>query len=92
MCRSPGTKNVQNVFAVKPIQEHTSNKFELDINKFVTSAAVSIAKGTDVNTAIRKASENIAKEIERQKRSIVSKDIKSRSFLWEWPTFSLWQF
>jgi multiple sugar transport system substrate-binding protein len=62
-------KKVQNVFAVKPIQEHTSNQYELDINKFVTSAAESIAKGTDVNTAIRKASESIDKEVERLKKN-----------------------
>ncbi|MEK3910156.1 ABC transporter substrate-binding protein [Paenibacillus sp. FSL H7-0331] len=62
-------KKVQNVFAVKPIQEHTSHQFELDINKFVTEAAAGIAKGTDVNTAIRKASESIDKEVERLQKN-----------------------
>jgi multiple sugar transport system substrate-binding protein len=62
-------KKVQNVFAAKPQQEHTAHRFELDVNKFVTEAAASIAKGTDVNTAVRKASESIDKEVERLQKN-----------------------
>ncbi|TDG00839.1 ABC transporter substrate-binding protein [Paenibacillus piri] len=62
-------KKVQNVFVGEPLQEHNFHQFELDVQKYVTEAAKSIATGTDVNTAIRKASESVDKEVERLQKN-----------------------
>lgn len=59
-------KKIQNVFVGTPVPEHNFHKFESDVLKYMTEATKSIALNqADVNTAIRKASEAIDKEVER---------------------------
>ena len=59
-------KKVQNVFVGSPLQEHTFHPYEIDVQKYVNEAAKSIAiDKVDVNTALRKASEEVDKAVER---------------------------
>jgi multiple sugar transport system substrate-binding protein len=62
-------KKIQNIFVGTPLQTHKSHQFETDIGKFVTQANLDLANGLDVNSTIRKASENIDKEIERLQKN-----------------------
>lgn len=58
-------KTVQNVFIGEPIQEHYQHPYEPEISKRLTEAAEDLAvKGLDVNSAIRKATEAINKDVE----------------------------
>ncbi|WP_079913193.1 ABC transporter substrate-binding protein [Paenibacillus sp. 32352] len=63
-------KKVQNVFAGKPLKTHATNEYESDITKYVSDAYRDmVLNNIDVNTAIRKASENIDKEVERLRKN-----------------------
>lgn len=62
-------KKIQNIFVGQPLQDHRIHEFEGDVTKFVTEANKDLAKGVDVNTAIRKASEAIDKEVERLQKN-----------------------
>ncbi|WP_248924298.1 ABC transporter substrate-binding protein [Paenibacillus hamazuiensis] len=63
-------KKVQNVFVGQPLKTHETNEYENDITKFVTDAYKDmVLNNTDINTAIRKASENIDKEVERLRKN-----------------------
>ncbi|TDF98812.1 ABC transporter substrate-binding protein [Paenibacillus piri] len=62
-------KKIENIFKGQPLQDHTIHEFEGDVGKFVTEANLDLAKGIDVNTAIRKASEAIDKEVERLRKN-----------------------
>jgi multiple sugar transport system substrate-binding protein len=58
-------KSVQNVFIGEPLQEHYIHPYELDISARLTEAAEDLAvKGLDVNSAIRKATDAINKDVE----------------------------
>lgn len=57
-------KNVQNVFIGKPLQEHYIHHYESGITARLTEAAEDLAiNGLDVNSAIRKATEAINKDV-----------------------------
>ncbi|WP_240417185.1 ABC transporter substrate-binding protein [Paenibacillus periandrae] len=62
-------KKIQNIFVGTPLQTHKSNQFETDIAKYMTEANLDLAHGLDVNSTIRKASENINKEVERLQKN-----------------------
>ncbi|WP_248924295.1 ABC transporter substrate-binding protein [Paenibacillus hamazuiensis] len=63
-------KKVQNVFVGQPLQEHNFHQFEVDVQKYVNDAAKSIAiDKVDVNTALRKASEEVDKAVERLQKN-----------------------
>jgi multiple sugar transport system substrate-binding protein len=58
-------KTVQNVFVGEPIQEHYQHPYESEISKRLAEAAEDMAiNGLDVNSAIRKATEAINKDVE----------------------------
>lgn len=58
-------KSVQNVFIGEPLQEHYIHPYELEITTRLTEAAEDMAvKGLDVNSAIRKATDAINKDVE----------------------------
>lgn len=58
-------KSVQNVFIGEPLQEHYIHPYELDISTRLTEAAEDLAVGgLDVNSAIRKATDVINKDVE----------------------------
>ncbi|WP_169090312.1 ABC transporter substrate-binding protein [Paenibacillus sp. PL91] len=58
-------KSVQNVFVGEPLQEHYIHPYELEITTRLTEAAEDLAiKGLDVNSAIRKATDAINKDVE----------------------------
>lgn len=58
-------KSVGNVFIGEPLQEHYFHPFELDVLGRLTEAAEDMAVGgLDVNSAIRKASEAINRDVE----------------------------
>ncbi|MEF3304559.1 ABC transporter substrate-binding protein [Paenibacillus sp. GYB003] len=64
-------KKVQNVFVGEPLQEHFVHPFELEIAARLTDAAADLAVGgLDVNSAIRKATEAINKDVETLKTTI----------------------
>ncbi|GAA3408857.1 ABC transporter substrate-binding protein [Paenibacillus hodogayensis] len=57
-------KQVQNVFIGKPLQEHFIHPYESNITVRLTEAAEDLAiNGLDVNSAVRKASEAINKDV-----------------------------
>ncbi|WP_246066841.1 ABC transporter substrate-binding protein [Paenibacillus koleovorans] len=57
-------KSVQNVFVGQPLQEHYIHPYELEISAKLTDAAADLAiNGLDVNSAIRKATEAINKDV-----------------------------
>jgi multiple sugar transport system substrate-binding protein len=58
-------KSVQNVFIGEPLQEHYIHPYELEITTRLTEAAEDLAiNGLDVNSAIRKATDAINKDVE----------------------------
>lgn len=58
-------KTVQNVFVGEPLQEHYIHPYELEITARLTEAAQDLAVGgLDVNSAIRKATEAINKDVD----------------------------
>ncbi|MEK5057398.1 ABC transporter substrate-binding protein [Paenibacillus shunpengii] len=58
-------KTVENVFIGEPLQEHYIHPYELEITQRLTEAAEDMAvKGLDVNSAIRKATDAINKDVE----------------------------
>ncbi|RXZ82510.1 extracellular solute-binding protein [Paenibacillaceae bacterium] len=58
-------KSVQNVFIGEPIQEHYIHPYQAEITVRLTEAAEDLAiNGLDVNSAIRKATETINKDVE----------------------------
>jgi len=58
-------KTVQNVFVGQPLQEHYFHPYEQEIAPRLTEAAEDLAiNGLDVNSAIRKATEAINKDVE----------------------------
>ncbi|ALS23376.1 MULTISPECIES: ABC transporter substrate-binding protein [Paenibacillus] len=64
-------KTVQNVFVGEPLQEHYIHPYESEISKRLLEAAEDLAvKGLDVNSAIRKATEAINKDVETLKTTI----------------------
>ncbi|MGO4697784.1 ABC transporter substrate-binding protein [Paenibacillus sp. 2TAB26] len=64
-------KTVQNVFIGKPIQEHFIHPYESSITIRLTEAAEDLAiHGLDVNSAIRKATDAINKDVETLKTTI----------------------
>lgn len=64
-------KTVQNVFIGEPIQEHYIHPYESSISIRLTEAAEDLAvKGLDVNSAIRKATDAINKDVETLKTTI----------------------
>ncbi|MDF2836029.1 MAG: transporter substrate-binding protein [Paenibacillus sp.] len=64
-------KAVQNVFVGEPLQEHYIHPYELEISARLTEAAEDLAvKGLDVNSAIRKATEAINKDVETLRTTI----------------------
>lgn len=64
-------KTVQNVFIGEPILEHYQHPYESEITKRLTEAAEDIAiHGLDVNSAIRKATEAINKDVETLRTTI----------------------
>lgn len=64
-------KSVQNVFIGEPIQEHYQHPFEPEISVRLTEAAEDMAiNGLDVNSAIRKATEAINRDVETLKTTI----------------------
>jgi multiple sugar transport system substrate-binding protein len=64
-------KTVQNVFIGEPIQEHYIHPYESSITTRLTEAAEDLAvKGLDVNSAIRKATDAINKDVETLKTTI----------------------
>lgn len=64
-------KTVQNVFIGEPRQEHYIHPYESSISIRLTEAAEDLAiNGLDVNSAIRKATEAINKDVETLKTTI----------------------
>jgi len=64
-------KTVQNVFIGEPLQEHYIHPYESEISKRLTEAAEDLAiHGLDVNSAIRKATDAINKDVETLKTTI----------------------
>ncbi|MGO4547924.1 ABC transporter substrate-binding protein [Paenibacillus sp. 2TAB23] len=64
-------KTVQNVFIGEPIQEHYIHPYESSISIRLTEAAEDLAiHGLDVNSAIRKATDAINKDVETLKTTI----------------------
>jgi multiple sugar transport system substrate-binding protein len=64
-------KTVQNVFIAEPIQEHYIHPYESSISIRLKEAAEDLAvKGLDVNSAIRKATDAINKDVETLKTTI----------------------
>lgn len=64
-------KSVQNVFIGEPLQEHYVHPYELEISTRLTEAAQDLAVGgLDVNSAIRKATEAINKDVETLRTTI----------------------
>ncbi|OMF23430.1 hypothetical protein BK133_24370 [Paenibacillus sp. FSL H8-0548] len=64
-------KTVQNVFIGEPIQEHYIHPYESSITIRLTEAAEDLAiNGLDVNSAIRKATDAINKDVETLKTTI----------------------
>jgi multiple sugar transport system substrate-binding protein len=64
-------KTVQNVFVGEPLQEHYVHPYELEIGKRLEEAAADLAvNGLDVNSAIRKATEAINKDVETLKTTL----------------------
>lgn len=64
-------KTVQNVFIGEPIQEHYIHPYESSITVRLTEAAEDLAiHGLDVNSAIRKATDAINKDVETLKTTI----------------------
>ncbi|TMV52703.1 extracellular solute-binding protein [Paenibacillus mesophilus] len=64
-------KTVQNVFVGDPLQEHYVHPYELEIGKRLEEAAADLAiNGLDVNSAIRKATEAINKDVETLKTTL----------------------
>jgi len=64
-------KTVQNVFIGKPIQEHFIHPYESSITIRLAEAAEDLAiHGLDVNSAIRKATDAINKDVETLKTTI----------------------
>jgi multiple sugar transport system substrate-binding protein len=64
-------KTVQNVFISEPIQEHYIHPYESSISIRLKEAAEDLAvKGLDVNSAIRKATDAINKDVETLKTTI----------------------
>lgn len=64
-------KSVQNAFVGEPLQEHYIHPYELEIGKRLEEAAADLAiNGLDVNSAIRKATEAINKDVETLKTTI----------------------
>lgn len=58
-------KTVENVFIGEPLQEHYIHPYELEITQRLTEAAEDMAvNGLDVNSAIRKATDAINKDVE----------------------------
>lgn len=67
-------KTVQNVFIGEPLQEHYVHPYELEITTRLTEAAEDLAiNGLDVNSAIRKATEAINKDVETLRTTIGDK-------------------
>ncbi|MGO4547926.1 ABC transporter substrate-binding protein [Paenibacillus sp. 2TAB23] len=67
-------KSVQNVFIGEPLQEHYIHPYELEITTRLTEAAEDLAvNGLDVNSAIRKATEAINKDVETLRTTIGDK-------------------
>ncbi|GAB7055078.1 MULTISPECIES: ABC transporter substrate-binding protein [unclassified Paenibacillus] len=64
-------KSVQNVFIGEPLQEHYIHPYELEITPRLTEAAEDLAvNGLDVNSAIRKATDAINKDVETLKTTL----------------------
>jgi multiple sugar transport system substrate-binding protein len=64
-------KTVQNVFVGEPLQEHYVHAYELEIGKRLEEAAADLAiNGLDVNSAIRKATEAINKDVDALKTTL----------------------
>ncbi|MBH5317412.1 extracellular solute-binding protein [Paenibacillus sp. GSMTC-2017] len=64
-------KTVQNVFVGEPLQEHYIHPYEGEIAIRLTEATEDLAvKGLDVNSAIRKATEAINKDVETLRTTI----------------------
>ncbi|GFN31717.1 ABC transporter substrate-binding protein [Paenibacillus xylaniclasticus] len=64
-------KTVQNVFVGEPLQEHYFHPYETEISARLTEAAADMAvNGLDVNSAIRKATEAINKDVESLRATI----------------------
>ncbi|QAY65358.1 ABC transporter substrate-binding protein [Paenibacillus protaetiae] len=64
-------KTVQNVFVGEPLQEHYFHPYENDISVRLTEAAEDLAiHGLDVNSAIRKATDAINKDVESLRQTI----------------------
>lgn len=64
-------KNVQNVFVGEPMQEHYQHPYESEISARLREAAEDLAVGgLDVNSAIRKATEAINKDVETLRTTI----------------------
>lgn len=64
-------KSVQNVFIGDPLQEHYIHPYELEITVHLATAAEDMAiHGLDVNSAIRKATEAINKDVETLRTTI----------------------
>lgn len=67
-------KSVQNVFVGEPLQEHYIHPYELEISARLTEAAEDLAiNGLDVNSAIRKATEAINKDVETLRTTLGDK-------------------
>lgn len=64
-------KTVQNVFIGEPIQEHYQHPYESEISARLKEAAEDLAiNGLDVNSAVRKATDAINKDVETLKTTI----------------------
>jgi multiple sugar transport system substrate-binding protein len=64
-------KTTQNVFIGEPIQEHYQHPYEAEISIRLTEAAEDLAiHGLDVNSAIRKATDAINKDVETLKTTL----------------------
>ncbi|MNG11355.1 hypothetical protein D3C84_948920 [compost metagenome] len=67
-------KTVQNVFVGQPLQEHYFHPYETEISKRLNEAAADLAiNGLDVNSAIRKATDAINKDVESLRTTIGGK-------------------
>ncbi|MNF07867.1 hypothetical protein D3C80_2081370 [compost metagenome] len=62
---------MQNVFVGEPLQEHYQHPYESEISIRLTEAAEDMAvNGLDVNSAIRKATDAINKDVETLRTTI----------------------
>ncbi|AEI43042.1 ABC transporter substrate-binding protein [Paenibacillus mucilaginosus] len=63
-------KNVRSVFIGEQQKTHRIHEYEDQVSKWVTEATKDVAVGgIDINTALRKADENIARDVERLKKN-----------------------